>query len=388
MSAKTARSFTLFKVLLVFVFLTGAGYAAYLYLRPVAKVVAVMSGDAEDAKPGSVDVREEYSMQMKSQIAGRVLNQDYKLETGMHVKSGDVLVKLDTGDIQIEIDQLQNDYNSSKLRIATGSPATFALESAKSDFINIERLFKLGQISDSDRQKARRGVETIEQQLALEKVRNEEDLASDENALKAKQRELEKMTIRVPDGFDGDVSAVFAHPGDLIEPGSPIVSLITTSRIVEAKISEEDFADIKVGQKVLVKFLPYHEWLYNGTVTKILPTADPVTQRHLVDLNITDIDKEKLIPGITGEVSIVVGAHHADAIIPRRALSNESVYVVRDGKVELRRVKKGYIWLTGAEILEGLKPGELVIVDGLDGFRDGDAVRTEVLPPDAFAVSK
>jgi multidrug efflux pump subunit AcrA (membrane-fusion protein) len=123
-------------------------------------------------------------------------------------------------------------------------------------------------------------------------------------------------------------------------------------------------------------------------VSKILPTADPETQRHLIDLHITDIAPEKLIPGITGEVSVLVGSRHAEAIIPRRALINESVYVVADGRVELRRVKKGYVWLTGAEILEGLKPGEKVIVDDLDTFRDGDRVRTEELPSDAFATTK
>ena len=126
---------------------------------------------------------------------------------------------------------------------------------------------------------------------------------------------------------------------------------------MEAKISEEDFANIKVGQQASVHFIPYGAWVYNGTVTKILPTADPETQRHLVDLNITDIAPEKLIPGITGEVTITVGERHANAIIPRRALINENVFVVKDGKVELRPVTKGYVWLTGAEILSGLEPG-------------------------------
>ena len=100
-----------------------------------------------------------------------------------------------------------------------------------------------------------------------------------------------------------------AHPGDLIDSGSPIVSLITTTRVIEAKISEEDFANVAVGQRVTVIFLPYGEFEYNGTVTKILPIADPLTQRHLAWLDLTDIPPEKLIPGITGEVSIIVGRH-------------------------------------------------------------------------------
>jgi RND family efflux transporter MFP subunit len=357
-----------------------------LSLRPVAKVEAVISGEAKDAKPGSLTVKEMYSMQMKSAIGGRVLKDGYNLDPGLHVKEGDILVKLDTGDIQIEIDQAKAEYESAKQRIAVGSSSTYTLETAQSDFKNTERLFKMGQVSDSDYQKARRAVETIKQQIALEKVRNEEDLATDLNTLRAKQNELEKMTIRAP--FEGIVSVVYAHPGDLIDPGSPIMSVITTDKIVEAKISEEDIANIKVGQAASVHFIPYGAFVYNGTVSKILPTADPETQRHLVDLNITDIAPEKLIPGITGEVTITVGERHANAIIPRRALINESVYVVRNGKVELRPVTKGYVWLTGAEILSGLEPGEQVIVEDLESFRAGDSVRVEEIPSDAFSKKK
>jgi RND family efflux transporter MFP subunit len=325
-------------------------------------------------------------MQMKSAIGGRVLKDGYNLDPGLHVKEGDLLVKLDPTDIQIEIDQAKAEYESAKQRIAVGSATEFQLQTAQSDFTNTERLFKMGQVSDSDYQKARRAVETIKKQIALEKVRNEEDLATDLNTLRSKQNELEKMTIRAP--FEGIVSIVFAHPGDLIDPGSPIMSVITTEKIVEAKISEEDIANIRVGQPASVHFIPYGAFVYNGTVSKILPTADPETQRHLVDLNITDIAPEKLIPGITGEVTITVGERQAKAIIPRRALINDNVYVVRNGRVELRQVTKGYVWLTGAEILSGLEPGEQIIVEDLESFRAGDSVRVEEVPSDAFSKKK
>jgi RND family efflux transporter MFP subunit len=386
MTAKSGKSSFLPKAIVIVVVLVAAAYGIEQYIKPTAKVETVVNGQAVDAKPGSVTVKEEYTEQIKSEIGGRVLNTGYKLDTGLKVKEGDVLVQLDTGDIDIEIQQAKNEFESSKQRIAVGSAATFELESAQGDFTNSERLFKMGQLSDSDYQKARRLVETVKQKLALEKVINEENLNADKTALATKQRAKEKMTITAP--FDGEVSAVLAHPGDLIDPGSPIVSLITTTRVVEAKISEEDFANIKVGQRATVIFLPYGEWEYNGTVKKILPTADPETQRHLVDLTITDIEPEKLIPGITGEVSIVVGSHPAKAIIPRRALLNESVYVVKDGKVELRHIKPGYEWLTGAEVVEGLEAGEQVIVEDLETFRDGNSVRVEELPSDAFGKKK
>lgn len=386
MATKPARSFLWLKLVVTAAVLVAAAIAIANYLKPVAKVETAFSGEAVDAKPGSVAVQEEYSMQMKSEIAGRVLSTNYNLKVGQYIKEGDVLVQLDTGDVEIEINQAKNELAAAKQRNDLGSSVIYQLESARSDFKNTERLFNMGQISDSDYQKARRVVETLEQQQALEKVRNQEDLDTDATTLKTLERKKEKMTILAP--FEGEVSYVLAHPGDLIDQGSPIVTLITTNRLVVAKISEEDFADIKKGQKAVVIFLPYHEWRYNGFVSQILPTADPETQRHLVYLNITDIPPEKLIPGITGEVTIQTGEHQAKAIVPRRALLNDNVYVVKDGKVELRPVKKGYVWLTGAEITEGLEPGEQVIVEDLDSFRDGDSVKVQELPSDALAKKK
>ena len=383
MSDKPKRFPLWLKLLAVALVLAVVGLGVQRYLRPVAKVEPVISGDAVDAEPGSVVVKEHYSMQMKSAVPGRVLSKDYKLDTGLRVKEGDVLAHLDTSDTEIAIEQVQSLITAAKQRMELGSAQKFALETAKSDFINTERLFKMGQLSDSEYQKARRQVETINQQLALEKVRDEEDLATDENTLKKNKLELERKTIKAP--FDGVVSVVNAHPGDLINTGDPIITMITNDKIVEAKISEENFANIKPGEKATVRFLPYGYFVFNGKVTKILPTADPETQRHLVDLVITDIAPEKLIPGITGEVSIEVGRRPAKAIIPRRALLNENVFLVKNGKVELRPVKKGYVWLTGVEILEGLEPGDLVIVEDLDNFHDGDSVGTLALPSDAFA---
>ncbi|HZZ18556.1 MAG TPA: efflux RND transporter periplasmic adaptor subunit [Opitutaceae bacterium] len=361
---------------------------AYLrsYLKPVAKVETVFSGDSVNAAPGSVAVKEEYSMEMKSAIAGRVLSKNFKLEIGNKIKEGDTLVQLDTGDVDIEINEAKNILSSAQQKIAAGSATTYTLESAKSDFSNVERLYKMGQIAESDYAKSRRAVETIEQQQAIEKVLNEENINSDKASLEKLEREKEKMTIKAP--FEGEISDVQAHPGDLINPGSAIVTLITTKRVVEAKISEEDFADIKVGQKAIIILLPYKAWRYNGVVSKILPTADPETQRHLVYLDITDIEPEKLIPGITGEVTIETGRRAAKAIIPRRALLNDNVYVVKNGVVELRPVTKGYVWLNGAEITEGLEPGEQVIVEELDSFRAGDSVKVVELPSDAIARKK
>lgn len=343
-------------------------------LKPTAKVAVVEAGKAQSLVPGSVTVQAEYEMELKSEINGRVIKSE--LDPGKPVKAGAVLVQIDTGDLTLEIDQIQNEYETAKKRIAVGSAIALELESANESLQNFERLTKAGNYPAAELEKQRRLVKQIEQRLALEEVFNTQQLATYENTLKVKRRQLEKMTITAP--FDGVVSEVFARPGDLISGGAPIAVLIATSRTVEAKISEENFSGIQEGQRAFVRFLVYGDWQYDATVSKILPTADPTTQRYIVHLDVK-IDAEKLVPGITGEVSIIVGERQSKANIPRRALFGSNVYVVEDGEVQLRAVKVGYVSNILVEILEGLEAGEEVIVDQLDLFREGQNVRTEVV---------
>ncbi|MEO7599002.1 MAG: efflux RND transporter periplasmic adaptor subunit [Opitutus sp.] len=343
-------------------------------LKPTAKVAAVTKGLAQSLVPGSVTVQAEYQMELKSEISGRVIKSE--LDPGQTIKAGSVLVEIDSGDLKLEIEQIQNDYESAKKKVAVGSAIKLELESANESLANFERLTKTGNYPVAELEKQRRLVKQIDQRLALEGVTNSQQLATLENTLKVKRRQLEKMTIVAQ--FDGVVSKVFARPGDLISTGAPIAIIIATNRTVEAKISEENFSNIELGQKASVRFLGYGDWQYAATVTKILPTADPETQRYIVHLDVK-IEPQKLIPGITGEVSIIVGERMSPANIPRRALFGSSVYVVEKGKVRLRTIELGYVSLTKVEVLKGLKAGDLVIVDQLDQFRNGESVRTSVV---------
>ena len=66
-------------------------------------------------------------------------------------------------------------------------------------------------------------------------------------------------------------------------------------------------------------------------------------------------------------------------------MNGDNVFVVKNGKVELRKVTKGSVWARGIEITSGLEPGEEIIVEGTEGFHDGQAVTTEEHPSDAVA---
>jgi len=370
MSAKSAPSRLGVKLVVLTLAVMIVAFVAQSLLRPVARTEPAYKGIAINAVPGSVVVQAEYIMDLKSEAEGRLLSSE--LDPGKKVIQGDVLVQIDPADLKLEVEHLQSEFDAAKKRLAIGSSIAIEMQNARDALDQSERLFKLGSFSEADLTKQRRSFRVMEQRVALEEVNNKQLIEGLENTLKVKQNQLRKMTVIAP--FDGVVSTVIGRPGDLLSAKATIATLISTSRTVEAKISEENFAGIKVGQKCTVRFLGYGGTNYDAFVTKILPTADPETQRYVVHLDVK-IDPEKLVPGITGEVSIIVAERENSVLVPRRALFDNRVYLVADGKVAMRQVEVGYVALNVAEITKGLAAGDQVIVEELDRFRDGDSVR-------------
>ncbi len=364
----------LFRVLLVGVALAVAGYVYFIALRPLAVVAPAVKGRAINAVPGSVEVKAEYEMQLKSEVGGRIIVS--LLEPGLPVRKNDVLVQLDPGDVDLDIERIKSEIVAARRKVELGSPIRHDELNKRDELADLERQAKLGAISQSELDRHKRLYQQLVQRRELDEVNLRLALETLENTLQARQREKSKMTISAPTaGIISEVSLA-ARVGDLIGRDTSMATLISSDRVVEAKISEENFAGIKLGQKASVRFLGYGLEQYPATVTKILPTANAETQRYTIHLAV-DLPVDKLVPGLTGEVSIVLGEREAEAIIPRRAVRGKVVYVVTNGVVEEREVELGYV-LSHAEVLRGLKAGEMVIVEELDRFQPGMRVRTQV----------
>lgn len=372
MTAAGSKSYRGVRILLIAVPLLLFLYWYFYGMRPVAVVAVVAPGRAIHAVPGSVEVKAEYAMELKSEVGGRIVTSE--LDPGKKVFKGDMLVQIDTGDIDLEIDRIQSEIKAARRKVELGSTMKADVDNLRDTVANLERQTKTGAYPESEMEKQRRTLRQQEQKMELDEVALKLALDTNENALRTKQREKEKMTIIAP--TDGVIASVNmnARSGDLIGRDAPIATLISSSRTIEAKVSEENFAGIKVGQKASIRFLGYGSQLYGATVTKVLPTANAETQRYIVHLSV-DLAVDKLVPGLTGEVSIVLGERDAAAIIPRRALRNNEVFVVSGGRVEVRKVQLGYQALNKAEIIGGLKKDEQVIVEELDRFQPGDRVR-------------
>ena len=357
------------KLFAVFVILALAAGAYFYSSKTEATVRGAWNGKAVQAVPGSVTVLAEFEMDLKSAVGGRVILSE--LNPGAAFKEGAILVLIDSSDLELEIERIQGEFEAAEARIAVGSSIALDLASAQEDLTASERLMRSGNMSESIFRKLEREVQQIEKKLELERVSNDLLILNFENTLAQKQRELEKMQVVAP--FECVVSEVYARPGDLISGGAPIALLISTSRTVEARISEENFSNIRIGQSSSIRLLGYGNEQFNAEVSKVLPSADSETQRYIVHLDV-EIELAKLIPGLTGEVSIITAERSNTVIMPRRALIGEKVMVVSDGIIEIRTVESGYESLNEVEIVSGLAVGELVVIEELDLFRDGDRV--------------
>lgn len=352
-------------------------YFGVSYLtRPVALVVPVTKGKSIRSVPGTVEVKAEFDRELKSAVGGRVKSSD--VEIGKRVFKNDVLVQIDTGDVDLEIERIKNEITAAKKKVELGSTLRPDVLNSKDTLDNLERQTKAGSYPAGEFAKAQRTHQQLEQRMELDETNNRLLLATWENLLRKSELEKSKMTITAPS--DGQVTTVIARVGDLINSNTAIATYIANNRMIEGKLSEENFAAVQKGQKATVRFLTFGQDHYPAVISKVLPSADPTTQRYSIYLDVTLPEGRVLVPGITGEVTIIIAERDNALLIPRRALVGESVYVIEGAKVALRKVVKGYESLNLVEITSGLKVGDLVIAEQQDRFREGERVRTQVLP--------
>ncbi len=372
---KKSGSGWLVKLAIVIVVLViGALVTSYL-TRPIAQVVAAGRSKAIRSVPGTVEVKSEYNIELKSEVGGRVLSSE--LTVGGKVFKGDTLVTIDPGDVELEIERISNDIVSAKKKVEIGSTLRADVENMKDTLDNLERQVKVGSYPAAEFEKQKRLYQQLVQRRELDEVNLKNALDTLENNLRAKQREKTKMVI--PASSDATITAVYARVGDLIGSNSPIASLISTTRTIEARLSEDNFAAIKLGQRATVRFLTFGNDQYPATISKVLPSADPTTQRYSVYLDVQLPEGREVMPGLTGEVAIIIAERPNAVVVPRRALVGDYLYVVNGGQIELRKVEKGYDSLNFVEIVKGLDAGEQVVVEQQDRFGPGERVRTKVL---------
>ncbi len=375
MQAKTGNIRLLLKLALAAVVVGAAAVGALQRFSDTVVVAPVTRGAAVSAVPGSIEVSADQGgiRPLKSELGGRV-EWCEALTPDAHFKKGDVLVKLDATDLVREIDETKRNFESLQQERKLLLAANIELEVAKETLANHERLLARGDLSAETVKATRRGVDAIVSKFKIEEFKNDKAKADYDALMETKNIQLKRMSVIAQE--DGIVKDVLVWTGALIGSGSPVATFVSNKRLVAAKVSEENFGAIRLGQKAKVRLLSYPgEAPFDAVVSKILSVADETTQRYTVYVDVA-IDPARLIHGSSGQITITVGERQNALLVPRRALFNsDNVFVVKDGRVQVRQLKLGYMDLNRAEVLAGVNEGEKIVVENIDQFRDGQRVR-------------
>jgi membrane fusion protein (multidrug efflux system) len=194
---------------------------------------------------------------------------------------------------------------------------------------------------------------------------------------------LAKSEIRAP--FAGIVGLRQLSPGAYVKEGADIARLEDIDSIkLDFRIPEVYLANLRKDQEVAVRVDAYPNQEFKGRIYALEPGVDEKSRTLLARARIDNKDR-RLRPGMFARVVLTLGSRDAAIVVPDQAIvpRGDSVFVFRvvDGKALLTPVTTGARAPGEVEILKGLSPKDVVVVDGQLKLQDGASVMILGDPP-------
>jgi multidrug efflux system membrane fusion protein len=327
--------------------------------RPVIAMTVQTASSAELVRfPGEVHAR--YEMPLSFRLAGQLAAREAHL--GDLVKKGQVLARLD------DIDATRNEASAHAALQAAEHRLTFATQQrdrdqaqAKADLIS---QLQLDQTHD-----------TYTSALAAR------DQAREQFALAQNQsRYMQLIADR-----DGRITSEQAEVGQVLTAGQPVFGFAWSGeRDIYIDVPEERIAHVSVGQTATVTLPAMPGKTFVAHVRDLSPAADPQARTYRVKLAL-DASGQNLPLGMTVQVALSAGTAVHGVRLPATALFHQgeqpAVWVLRsDAKLELRPVTVLRYDERALLIGTGLKPGEMVVMQGVHTVSAGEKV-TPMAPP-------
>jgi membrane fusion protein (multidrug efflux system) len=234
---------------------------------------------------------------LSAELTGTV--RQINFENGSPVKKGAVLVRFDTSSEQA---QLQ------------GAVADAAL--AKQ---TLERAVNL-----------RKQEVNTQSELEAAQARDKQTTSTVTNL----QAIIAKKVIRAP--FDGRAGIRAVELGQVVNPGTPIISLQTVTPIyAEFQLPQQSLADVKIGQKIQLKVDVFPRSTWEGTISTINPEVDTGTRNVRMRATVENPDG-RLTPGMYANVEVQSGEKGEALVVPATSIIfapyGDSVYIIEDSK--------------------------------------------------------
>jgi len=327
---------------------------------PPVATAPVRAFDLEESIRVSGELVARLHTSLSAEVAGRVTR--VALEEGDAVEVGTPIVEIDPERRELELDTAR----------AQAAQAAATLENERRELKRVRTLHGSAVASQSQ-------LDAAETAVALARAGAEAAHARQGVA----ERALRDASVAAP--FAGLLARRYVNVGEFVQPGTRLFDLVSLDPLdVVFRVSEVDSGRVLKGQKVAVSVAPYPDREFEAVVDVVSPTIDPDTRTLRVRATLANPDGA-LRPGLFARADLGVATRRGVVIVPEEAVLERSdgsvVFALgSEGRVERRRVRTGDFRPEGIEILEGVTPGETIVVRGHTNLVDGAPVRVTQAP--------
>lgn len=319
------------------------------------EVAAVTRRDVTPVLTFSSSLEPVWSADISGKVDGRI--EILTVDEGDAVTAGMTIAVLDMGELSAQVIQAEG----------TLLQARANLEQAELDYSRMARLAEQGAISVQTLDSAR-----TKRDLAIGQVR------AAEGALSLYASKLTGATILSPQS--GVVTRRHLQVGFYAKAGTPLVTVANISTLLaKATVGEAEITQLKTGASVKVRVDALGGQEFVGTITRLSPVAAMPSRTFTAEISIPN-EQNILKAGMFAKVDVSVPAHEQALVVPETALvmreDRKTVYVLTaDNKVQQRLLTLGYVGGGWAEVIDGVKEGEQIVIAGQNKLRDGSLVR-------------
>jgi HlyD family secretion protein len=324
------------------------------------------------------------------------------IRAGDTVKKGDVVASVDSPELTAELERerstlAQLEAQTGSARIATdqqrlqarreADEAAIALTAAVRDLEGSEAAWKQGAIAEVEYQRDKDAVETARVRdrnaRAMAKLAGDSagfDLATAQQqatrqrlAVQELERRIGELTMKSP--VDGVVGTLAVADRAVVAANTPIMTVVDLSQLeVELEVPETYADDLGLGMTAEVTI---GTSAASGTLSAISPEV--VRNNVLVRVRFAGTQPAGLRQSQRVSARILIEERPDVLMVARGPFldshGGRAIYVVENGVAVRRAVRTGATSVSAVEILEGLSPGQKVVIAGSESFEDAATVR-------------
>jgi HlyD family secretion protein len=341
-----------------------------------------------------------YRANIGSQLTGVV--DQVPVEEGQTVRKGQPLVVLDSRDLEAAASQAAAQVAQASAKLvqmqtvalpaakANRVQTAAALANAQVTYERMKRLIEQNSVAQAQVDTAERDLEAARGQDQAAEIQvgangpdgadrrvAQTELASAQAALAAAQAKLAYAVIRAP--WDGVLISRNVERGDVVSPGTVLMALSPAARTeILIDVDEKNLARLAVGQSAVVSADAFPDRHFPAQVTYVNPGVDAATAAVEVKLLVKD-PPDFLRQDMTVSVDILSATRRGATVVPTDAVRQSPggqayVLIVDHGRAVRRPVKIGVTADGLAEVLQGVKPGDIVL-PSTDKVTPGQRVR-------------